>query len=111
MTSKADYFARYEAIAAVSERMLGAARDALWNDLIDLQEEYRVLVDALKVADVGVLLTVDERARKFELIRQILADDAAIRNLASPSMARYSALFAGSTARTSRVLREIYGAG
>jgi len=109
MSSKADYFARYEAIAAVSGRMLRAARSAHWNDLIDLQEEYRLLVDALRVADIGVQLSVPERARKFDLIRQILADDAAIRDLASPGMARYSALFAGSTARTSRVLREIYG--
>jgi len=111
MSAIADYFARYEAIAAVSGRMLRAAREAHWNDLIDLQEEYRMLVDALKVADIGVLLDAGDRARKFELIRQILADDAAIRDLASPGMARYSALFAGSTARTSRVLREIYGMG
>lgn len=109
MSPKADYFARYEAIAAVSERMLCAARDAHWNDLIDLEEQYRLLVDALKAADVGVRLTADERARKFELIRQILADDAAIRDLASPCMARLSALFAG-TARPAWVLQELYGA-
>jgi flagellar protein FliT len=95
MSSKADYFARYEAIAAVSERMLCAARDSHWNDLIGLQEEYRILVDALKAADGGVRLTV--------------ADDAAIRDLASPCMARLSALFAG-TAQPSRVLQELYGA-
>ncbi|WP_322010994.1 flagellar protein FliT [Paraburkholderia sp. J12] len=109
MSSKADYFARYEAIAAVSERMLCAARDSHWNDLIGLQDEYRILVDALKAADGGIRLTVAERARKFELIRQILADDAAIRDLASPCMARLSALFAG-TAQPSRVLQELYGA-
>jgi len=109
MSPIADYFARYEAIAAVSERMLCAARDAHWNALIDLEEEYRLLVDALKAADVGVRLTADERARKFELIRQILADDAAIRDLASPCMARLSALFAG-TARPAWVLQELYGA-
>lgn len=109
MSSKADYFARYEAIAAVSGQMLCAARDSHWNDLIGLQEEYRLLVDALKAADDGVRLSVAERARKFELIRQILADDAAIRDLASPCMARLSALFAGS-AWPSRVLQELYGA-
>jgi len=109
MIPKADYFARYEAIASVSERMLSAARNAHWNDLIDLEDEYRLLVDALKAADVGVRLTADERVRKFELIRQILADDAAIRDLANPCMVRLSALFAG-TARPSRVLQELYGA-
>ncbi|MEM5400633.1 flagellar protein FliT [Paraburkholderia unamae] len=109
MISKADYFARYEAIAAVSEQMLHAARDAHWNDLIGLQEEYRILVDALKDAEAAVRLTVTERARKYELIRQILADDAAIRDLASPCMARLSALFYG-TVQPARVLQEIYGA-
>lgn len=109
MSSKADYFARYEAIAAVSGQMLHAARGAHWNELIGLQEEYRRLVDALKNADFGVRLTTPERTRKYELIRQILADDAAIRDLASPCMARLAALFHG-TGQPARVLQELYGA-
>ena len=108
MTSNAEYFARYEAIAAISARMLMAARRALWNDLVSLQDEYRHLVDAFKDAETGVRLDELERARKFDLIRQILADDAAIRDLANPRMATLSALFAG---RQARVLKELYGAG
>jgi flagellar protein FliT len=88
--------------------MLSAARRALWHDLVPLQEEYRHLVDALKEAETGVRLNELERARKFDLIRQILADDAAIRDLANPRMATLSALFAG---RQARVLKELYGAG
>ncbi|MDR3419716.1 MAG: flagellar protein FliT, partial [Xanthobacteraceae bacterium] len=107
MTSNAEYFARYEAIAAISRRMLTAARRALWNDLVHLQEEYRNLVDALKDAEAGVRLDDAERLRKYALIRQILADDAAIRDLANPRMANLSALFAG---RPTRVLKELYGA-
>ncbi|WP_144110888.1 flagellar protein FliT [Paraburkholderia sp. BCC1886] len=107
MTSKAEYFARYEAIAVVSRHMLLAARRALWNDLVDLQEEYRCLVDALKDADDGISLDEAERLRKYALIRQILADDAAIRDLANPRMATLAALFAG---RPTRVLKEMYGA-
>ncbi|MFT4063122.1 flagellar protein FliT [Paraburkholderia sp.] len=107
MTSNAEYFARYEAIAALSCRMLTAARRALWTDLVHLQEEYRQLVEALKEADDGVRLDEAERLRKYALIRQILADDAAIRDLANPRMANLSALFAG---RPSRVLKELYGA-
>jgi flagellar protein FliT len=107
MTSNAEYFARYEAIAAISARMLLAARRALWNDLVPLQEEYRHMVDALKDAETAVRLDERERARKYDLIRQILADDAAIRDLANPRMATLSALFAG---RPARVLKELYGA-
>ncbi|MBN3851478.1 MULTISPECIES: flagellar protein FliT [Burkholderiaceae] len=107
MTSNAEYFSRYEAIAALSCRMLMAARHALWSDLVELQEEYRHLVEALKEADDGVKLDETERQRKYMLIRQILADDAAIRDLANPRMATLSALFAG---RPTRVLKELYGA-
>jgi flagellar protein FliT len=109
MNPNAEYFARYEAIAAISARMLIAARHALWVELIGLEEEYRRLVDGLKDAEVGVLLSADERTRKYELIRRILADDAAIRDLASPRMARLSMLFAG-TSQSALILQQLYGA-
>lgn len=108
MSSKADYFARYEAIAAVSSRMLSAARHALWNELMELQEEYRSLVDALREIDAGLSLDEHDRMRKYDLIRQILADDAAIRDLLNPSVARLSAFF--SARRPAHVLKELFGA-
>jgi flagellar protein FliT len=107
MTANQEYFARYEAIAAISCRMLTAARDALWGELAHMQNEYRGLVDSLKEAELDVHLDDDERGRKYELIREILANDAAIRELANPRLAKLSALFAG---RTAKVLKEIYGA-
>ncbi|MBU6488310.1 MAG: flagellar protein FliT [Burkholderiales bacterium] len=108
MNSKADYFARYEAIAAVSQRMLTAARRALWAELTDLQEEYRVLVDNLLEVDAGFSLDEHDRLRKYDLVRQILADDAAIRDLVNPSVARLSAFF--SARRPAHVLQELFGA-
>ena len=108
MNPKADYFARYEAIAAVSSRMLRAARDALWNELTELQEEYRALIDTLREVDTGMSLDEQERLRKYDLIRQILADDAAIRDLVNPSVARLSAFF--SARRPAHVLKELFAA-
>lgn len=108
MNPKADYFARYEAIAAVSQRMLAAARRALWAELTDLQEEYRTLVDRLIEIDAGISLDEHDRVRKYDLIRQILADDAAIRDLVNPSVARLSAFF--SARRPAHVLKELFGA-
>jgi flagellar protein FliT len=108
MNATAEYLAHYEAIAAVSARMLAAARKALWNDLIELQEEYRALVDMLREMDAGAPLSENERGRKFDLIRQILADDAAIRDLANPSVARLSVFF--SARRPAHVLKELFGA-
>ncbi|RDU98328.1 flagellar protein FliT [Trinickia dinghuensis] len=108
MNSKTDYFERYEAIAVVSSRMLSAARDALWNELMELQEEYRSLVDTLREVDSSVSLNEQDRLRKYDLIRQILADDAAIRDLVNPSVARLSAFF--SARRPAHVLKELFGA-
>lgn len=107
MKVKADYFEHYEAIAAISARMLAAARAALWSDLIELQQEYRALVDMLRDIDPGVPLDEHERLRKYDLIRKILADDAAIRDLANPSMARLSAFF--SSRRPTYLLKELFG--
>lgn len=108
MSSKNNYIAHYEAIAAISARMLSAARKALWNEMTDLQAEYRSLVDRLRDIEETVSLDENERIRKYNLIRQILADDAAIRDLANPSVARLSAFF--STRRPVRMHNEYYGA-
>jgi flagellar protein FliT len=105
MTSNEEYLARYEAIATISCHMLMAARRSLWNDLADLQQQYRHLVEALRDAETGVKLEESERLRKYALIRQILADDAVIRDLANPGMANLSALFTG---RPTRLLEEMY---
>lgn len=53
-------------------------------------------------------LSDDERSRKFDLIRQILANDATVRDLANPRMAKLQALFAPS--RPAIVLTELYQA-
>ncbi|WJF90475.1 flagellar protein FliT [Paraburkholderia bonniea] len=107
MTPNPDYFARYEAIAAMSGRMLSAARRAHWSDLEQLQDEFRVLIERLDGVEAGVTLDDAGRARKYGLIRQILADDAAIRDLLNPGMARLSALFSG---RSTHALKSFYGA-
>ncbi|MDN8068693.1 flagellar protein FliT [Burkholderia vietnamiensis] len=108
MNGKAQYFASYEALAAVSGQMLSAARAADWSVLPALQVEFLRLVDELKEAAPGVAPDEPERGRKLELIRRILADDAAIRDLASPDMARLSGLF--EARRSSRVLTDLYRA-
>ncbi len=107
MNPNAEYFVRYEAIAAISARMLAAARRASWSELTGLQDEYRALIDGLRHTG-QVSLDDAGRARKYDLIRRILADDAAIRDLESPSMARLSARLAAG--RSTRLLKELYGA-
>jgi flagellar protein FliT len=107
MNTTEEYFAHYEAIAKLSSRMLVAAREGEWGELKTMQGTYRELVEQLK--DVNCHSELDEtaRARKLELVKKILADDAAIRDLSSPSLARLSALFTVNS--PARVLKKMIG--
>jgi flagellar protein FliT len=107
MKTTQEYFAHYEAIAAVSGQMLVAARGGEWSELKALQGTYRELVDRLKEVDTGSDLDETARARKLDLVKKILADDAAIRDLTSPSLARLSALFTVNS--PARVLKKMIG--
>ncbi|WP_158937535.1 flagellar protein FliT [Burkholderia sp. S171] len=108
MKTTQEYFAHYEAIAALSACMLAAARSGEWGELKTMQSTYRELVDGLREVDASSELDDTARARKLELVRRILADDAAIRDLAAPSLARLSAaLF--TVNRPVRVLKKMIG--
>jgi flagellar protein FliT len=107
MKTTEDYFAHYEAIAALSGQMLAAARGGEWSELKAMQGTYRELIDQLKEVDHGSGLDDSDRARKLDLVKKILADDAAIRDLTSPSLARLSALFTAN--RPARVLKKMIG--
>jgi flagellar protein FliT len=107
MKTTQDYFAHYEAIAMVSGQMLAAARGGEWSELKALQGTYRELVEQLKDVDSGSELDESSRARKLDLVKKILADDAAIRDLSSPSLARLSALFTVNS--PARVLKKMIG--
>jgi flagellar protein FliT len=100
-------FSRYEALAALMAKMHRAADSDDWNVVIALQDEYKQLVDELKPAATLPALDEGQRARKHDLLRQILSDDAIIRDLASPRLARLSALL--SSNRNTRALQEMYG--
>lgn len=107
MKTTHDYFVHYEAIAELSSSMLAAAREGDWNALRAMQNAYRDLVEGLKSVDATSELDDLDRARKLELVRRILADDAAIRDLTTPSLARLSALF--TVNRPARALKKMIG--
>jgi flagellar protein FliT len=87
--------------------MVVAAREGEWSELKAMQGVYRGLVDQLQETDAGSELDESARARKLDLVKKILADDAAIRDLSSPSLARLSALFTVNS--TARVLKKMVG--
>jgi flagellar protein FliT len=107
MNASLELFSYYEAIAAVTARMLDAARADNWNQLFQLQDEYERLVDEIRPIDARSALDEAGRQRKHDLLRQILDHDAEIRDLASPRVARLSALIASN--RQTRALNDMYG--
>ncbi len=80
----------YERILTVTEQMLNAARVADWDLLVSREKECRQLVQTLLDAngEKEIALEPRIRKRKVEIIRQVLADDAEIRNLTEPWMQR-----------------------
>jgi flagellar protein FliT len=74
----------YEALERLSHQMLQAARNAEWEVLVSLEQDCRTLVDDLAHQPPDDQLA----ARRQHIIRRILADDAEIRDLATPWMAQ-----------------------
>ncbi len=97
----------YESIAKVTHQMREAAAVEDWDLLLSMQEEYSRLVDMLRPGDADVPLDEHQRARKHDVIRRILDDDARIRDRLDPRMARLSALL--SSGRQARALQGAYG--
>ena len=78
----------YEILERTSRRMLAAARDSEWKLLARLELDCRQMIDELSSDENGQQLDDMEHKRRCEIIHRILADDAEIRDLAEPWMAR-----------------------
>lgn len=80
---------RYQHIADISGQMLKLAQANDWDSVLALSKQYCEAVETLR--PLAPLATDDKLARKL-LLTKILNDDARIRNLAAPEMARLSAM-------------------
>ena len=76
----------YEAIASASSAMLAAARAGEWIEVARQEELCCALIATLKTATVSSKCALDAigDARRMQLLRQILSDDAQIRGHAEP---------------------------
>jgi flagellar protein FliT len=85
MTST-EVLSMYENIAGLTNQMVLAARTGDWDDLTQLEGQCEAQAHAAN----GALAVVSgaPRVRKIELLKQILANDRAIRNITEPWMTR-----------------------
>lgn len=99
----------YEDIRIVTEQMLQAARDSDWDRLVALEKKCKSLVERLIAAEPREPLSGPLQQRKIEIIRQVLADDARIRNLTEPWMKQLQSIL--STANHEKNLQQAYHPG
>lgn len=109
MMNSPQTIAAYETILAITGQMLEAARNGDWDSLVALERDCKKLVEQLIAENGGPPLSSEFQQRKAEIIRKVLADDAEIRNITEPWMARLQNIL-GNTTREQR-LRQAYGPG
>jgi flagellar protein FliT len=103
-----EMLATYETIAAITGRMRAAAQGADWERLAALERDCAKLVATLRAAAPVYELTRAQHKRKFELLRQMLDDDAEIRRHTEPWMEQLKSMMA--SAGKSRRINSAYGA-
>jgi flagellar protein FliT len=86
---------RYRKMADASARMLAAARLDDWDTVCGIEKECAALVGELSM--MGDLAPSDPalRQQKLELLKRVLADDAAIRALSQPWLSRLDEMMRG----------------
>lgn len=97
----------YEQIVPLVARMLELARTGNWDALVTLEAQFRADIERLKVLDPADTLDQSQLEQKHRMLKRILADDAEIRNLISPQLARLGA-FLGSMHQQQN-LQQTYG--
>lgn len=72
--------ANYESLFTMTAQMREAAVRGEWDRLIDLEQQCRQQVAAIKQVDASATLDEPSRQRKAQIIKNILAHDADIRS-------------------------------
>ncbi len=76
----------YHAISVLMAQMARAAEARDWDRLRTIENQCRDITHRLMSEEAGTALSDQQKQRKFELLKQILADDAAIRAVTQPWM-------------------------
>ena len=74
----------YESVACVTAQMREAARRSDWDALMKSEQLCGEIIAEIRIRSQTHALTEADQNRKAQLIRQMLADDADIRNYLDP---------------------------
>jgi len=99
----------YERLSELSGQMLARARAQDWSAVVTLCLCYQQTVEEIKAFTGGKLAPhIMNTAKRHALLRKILSDDAHLRDLTKPELARLGKLL--STLSRQRTLHQTYGA-
>ncbi len=73
--------ANYESLSALTGKMLDAAVNGKWEELVSLEHQSGELVSVMKIIDAEINLDEPASAHKAQLINKILADETEVRKL------------------------------
>lgn len=76
----------YKAILAITEKMLKAAQENNWEELITLERECKLLTQTLVSNPKQTQLSYEMQKKKIDIIHRILDKDAKIRTITEPWM-------------------------
>ncbi len=99
--------ATYDRLSYTTGAMLSAAQASDWERLVSLEKDCSDHVARLSTLESDDPLPEVLRVRKAALLRKVLADDAAIRDITEPWLARLGAML-GANRREQRLLNS-YG--
>lgn len=103
-----DILTLYEDVACLTSRMLDAARVGDWEQLGLLERTCAASISTLRIHDRIEALPPADRERKVAVIRKILDDDKAIREITEPWMKQLSSRILSMS--TERKINRAYGA-
>lgn len=98
----------YLRIEAVTSQMLTAAKSANWQLLVQLSERYHSTVQDLKALESTKPKDEMQRQSMHELLLKILDNDAKVRDLVHPELARLNRLMQGAS-KQKEAINKYYG--
>jgi flagellar protein FliT len=107
MMTGQDIVSVYEAMVGITDQMLAAATQNDWDRVVQLEAQCNACVRQLKANGDGQPLAGQERVRKVNAIRKMLASDRQIRDLTQPWMTKLSAMMNNNA--TERRIARAYG--
>ena len=96
----------YENILNTTNKMLAAAQNNEWDQLVELEQECRKLTDKLIANNTEHDLSEELQQQKVKIIHQVLANDAQIRTITEPWMVQLKNII--NTAKCERNLQQAY---